>query len=299
MQFAQKTENKGSICKNYARCNQNSPSHQLKRFAPILYLKLRTNKKYIMKSNVKYLFTLCLVFSLTFLKAQKCSAVELLNEKQAHCYVMNSETLWNELISEIEQLEGFGENPELKFQWVKSHYGLAGVYMSEYNKEKGPRILEKAVTVNKDLLDSDPNNSDYHAMMSALYGLQMGFSPSKGMLLGPKSDKHVQKSLKLNGENGFAKFQEGSSFFHTPKFFGGSTSKAVASLEKAVALLEAEGDLTSNWIWLEAMTWLGQAYAKNDQKDLAITTYKNALDVFPDYGWIKYSLLPNLNKSNK
>jgi len=222
-----------------------------------------------------------------------------INEKQMTCYTLNSGTLWKELIKEIESMEEFESNADLQFEWVRCHYGLAGVYMSEYDTENGSKVVAEGIKMNSKLLKQDENNADYHSMMSGLYGLQIGFAPMKGMTLGSKSDRHVRKALKIDETNGFAWLQQGSSYFHTPSFFGGDMEEAVKSYEQAVILTRDENDFDTNWMWLEAMTWLGQAYAKNDQLDEAEKTYLAALKVFHDFAWIKNSLLPSLQTKMK
>lgn len=246
--------------------------------------------------NLRPLCTLLLVLlNLSAFAQGNFDACELA-ERETRCFVFNSETLWTELISDLESDPNFENDESLQYAWVKCQYGLAGVYMATYDTEKGAPVVAKAVEMNQRLLKKNNKNADYHAMLSALYGLQIGFSPMKGMFLGAKSDKHINKAVDLEPENGFAWLQKGMSYFHTPSMFGGDKGEAVKCFRKATELLEHKGDLSSNWQWLEAMTWLGQAYAETNQLTVAKTTYERALEEFPDFAWIKMALLPSLNK---
>jgi len=249
------------------------------------------------KFSYRAVFSLAL-FGLLSFNALAQSELETceLAEKEARCFFYNSETLWNELIAEIESDPSFETSEALQYARVRCYYGLAGVHMSTYDGDKGVPVLEKAVSATKKLLKLDNRNADYHAMLSALYGMQIGFSPMKGMFLGSKSDSHVDKAIDLEPNNGFAWSQRAGSFYHTPSMFGGDLNEAVKCYRKSAELLELEGDLSTNWQWLEAMTWLGQAYEKTDQLEMAKVTYERALEVFPEFGWINMALLPALKK---
>jgi len=252
---------------------------------------MKTSKRSIRLSSLG----LCLLLTSTLFAQGNFDSCDLA-ERQTRCYFHNSETLWNELIQEIKNDSSLENDPALQYELVKCYYGLAGVYMSTYDGEKGVPVLEQAVAATKKLLKQDSKNANYHAMMSALYGMQIGFSPMKGMFLGSKSERHVEKAIEIDPNNGFAWSQNASSFYHTPSMFGGDIGEAVKAYEKAVALFEADGELSTNWHWLEAMTWLGQAYEKNGQPQLAMRTYERALNEFPEFGWINMALLPSLKK---
>lgn len=253
-----------------------------------------------MKSSISFLKTiatlatlsLCFTFGYAQGDIDHCELVE----KQSRCFYLNSETLWLSLINELEQSPRLEGDRELQYALVECYYGLAGVYMSTYDGDKGVPLLEKAVKANSKLIKQDSKNANYHAMQSALYGMQIGFSPMKGMFLGSKSDRHVEKAIELDPNNGFAWSQGASGYYHTPSMFGGDIKEAVRHYQKAVELLGSEGELESNWLWLEAMTWLGQAYQKNGQVTEAKQTYERALEVFPGFAWIQKALLPSLDK---
>lgn len=249
-----------------------------------------------MKTVNKIVGLLLMIALIPKLNAQDKIDLCTINEKQMTCYTLNSATLWKELISEIESMPEFETNYDLQFEWVRCHYGLAGVYISENDSDNGEPILDLGIKMNAKLLELDNANSNYNAMMSALYGMEMGFSPMKGMTLGAKSDRHVRKAIKNDATNGFAWLQSGSSYYHTPSVFGGDVEMAVESFKQAADLLKDDYDLSSNWMWLEAMAWLGQAYSKNGEKEKAMETYMEALKVFPEFSWIKFVLLPALKK---
>ena len=133
------------------------------------------------------------------------------------------------------------------------------------------------------------------ALLSSIYGWEMGYSPWKGMFLGGKSSSNIEKATKVDGSSAIVWQIFGNSKLFTPRAFGGSISEAVEAYEKSVKLYEANPALTkSNWRYLDALAWLGQAYEQNNQLDEARKTYEKALEVEPGFGWVKYKLLPEI-----
>ena len=117
------------------------------------------------------------------------------------------------------------------------------------------------------------------------------------MFLGGKSSSNIEEATKLDPSSPLVWQVYGVSKLFTPEMWGGDAKVALESFEKAVKLYEASDvQKASNWRYLDALAWLGQAYATNNQKDMAKKVYEKALEVEPNFGWVKYSLLPAINK---
>ena len=54
----------------------------------------------------------------------------------------------------------------------------------------------------------------------------------------------------------------------------------------------AEKETEIDWGYLDALAWLGIAHSSLGDFESAITAYNKALEVEPDFAWIKYELLP-------
>ena len=126
--------------------------------------------------------------------------------------------------------------------------------------------------------------------------IQMGFSPMKGMTLGSQSGIHIGKAISLDSLNAAAWKQHASSKYFTPKMFGGDIQEAIKSYEFTISLFE-KSNQTKDWMYLDALAWLGVAYEKTGQKEKAKTIYEKALEIEPGFTWIKNRLLPTLLKS--
>ena len=59
---------------------------------------------------------------------------------------------------------------------------------------------------------------------------------------------------------------------------------------------ENKNSLNPGWGYVEMLAWIGRTQEKLDDDEAAHFTYKKALRIEPDFGWVKYSLLPDLEK---
>jgi len=121
----------------------------------------------------------------------------------------------------------------------------------------------------------------------------MSRSPWKGVFYGPKSEKLINKAIKLNPELPQAWIRKASSEFFTPETFGGDIKKSMETYSKAVRLFEANNqDLSTNWEYLDALAWFGISQMKNQKYKEAQGTFEKALQLQPNFLWIKNVLLP-------
>jgi tetratricopeptide (TPR) repeat protein len=92
---------------------------------------------------------------------------------------------------------------------------------------------------------------------------------------------------------------DGTSDFYTPSMFGGDKEQALKKFKKAARLAEEESTddpLMPSWGHAEAHAWIGLAHMNAERYDQARTAFKTALNINPDYGWVKHVLLPKAKK---
>lgn len=141
-------------------------------------------------------------------------------------------------------------------------------------------------------------------LLASIYGIEIAQNWMKGSLLGPKSSALVSSALSTDSTNPRTYLILGSNKLNTPALYGGSIDEGVKYLDKSVTLFEREilnrgsstNDLNPDWGYVDALTWLGIAYEKQERYSDAIATYEKALRLFPDYARAKYSLIPDLKK---
>ena len=178
-------------------------------------------------------------------------------------------------------------------------YRIAGLLEGE---SKDPsEHLNAAVEHLKKATEIDPQAAEAYSLLSSVYGWQIGLSPMKTMLLGPKSGKAIQKAKQLAPDNPRVVLSAAISDFNTPKMFGGSKEKGLQGLQRAAELFAQEeptDPIQPVWGHREAYAWLGIAYQNQGELESARAAFEKALEIDPDFGWVKYWLLPELEKAN-
>jgi len=147
-------------------------------------------------------------------------------------------------------------------------------------------------------LKADATFAEAHVLLSNVYGMMIAHSPMKGMFLGARASGAVDKALALEPGNPRALVCKGVSKFNTPAMFGGSDKEAERLLRQAVERLAAEpaDKPFPNWGRFDVHAWLGQVLARRGDKAGAMAEYTAALAVAPKSGWVKYVLIPALDR---
>ena len=186
-----------------------------------------------------------------------------------------------------------------------AHYyvGLADYRLnnqfSDDAEEQREQILGHATEHLKQATNIDEEMADVWALLAGVYGQRMGLNPMKGMLLGSDASSALERAKKLEPDNPRVWIIDGTQDFFTPSMFGGDKEQALKSFKKAAQLAQQESiddPLQPSWGHAEAYAWIGVAHMEAERTDEARAAFHNALDVNPDYGWVKSVLLPELKE---
>ena len=161
--------------------------------------------------------------------------------------------------------------------------------------EDGIQHLEKAIQLERDFAEA-------YALLGSLYGEKIGASPLLGMSLGPKSGMHLAKARELAPENPRVAYLDAIGRYYTPEMFGGSKEKAISGLYQAAALFatwQSPDPFAPDWGHAECYAMLGQFLSAQQRTAEARTALAKALEIRPDYGWVKHVLLPQLDAAPK
>jgi len=159
-------------------------------------------------------------------------------------------------------------------------------------------LLDEAETQLKAALKTDPKSAEALALLSSVYGGKIAHSPIRGILLGPRSSGAIGDAAKLEPNNPRVLLSQGVGKFNTPAMFGGSDTEAEALIRRALVAFQTEpaDKPWPNWGRLDARAWLGQILVKRGDKAGARAEYEQALAVAPNSGWVRYVLLPAVQK---
>ncbi len=218
------------------------------------------------------------------------------DEMSYMAYISNNKSLWKQLVSKEKTEYTKSATSENLYNLLLAQHGLLNATMADQDEDLFDEHYKNAKNNVEKLVDANYQVGNAKAILSAIYGWEMGYSSYKGMFLGGKSSNNIEEATKMSPDEPLVWQVFGSSKYFTPSMFGGDTKEAQKAYEKAVKLYEEKGLTTSNWRYLDALAWLGQVYENNGEKELAKSTYEKALAAEPDFGWVKYALLPSISK---
>jgi tetratricopeptide (TPR) repeat protein len=176
-----------------------------------------------------------------------------------------------------------------------AHYGLLLSTMSTEDKDLFDGYVSATKDRLKEIIELPSTAAEGKGLLSAVLGLQMAYSPMKGMLLGGKSSNLAAEAKELAPTSPLAWRFYGINKFYTPSTFGGDIKEAIVALEKSIALFEST-TISNNWLYLDTLALLGQAYTKAGEKAKAIATFEKAIAAEAGFTYAK-SLLAKAKNS--
>lgn len=147
-------------------------------------------------------------------------------------------------------------------------------------------------------LKTSANLAEARALLCAVYGGKIAHDPMSGMILGPRAENAIEAALRLEPDNPRILLTKAVGKFNTPAEFGGDVKEAEALLRQSLERFEKEpvDKPWPNWGRFDAHAWLGQALAKRGDKIGARAEYQKALTIAPKSGWVRFVLIPALDK---
>ena len=163
----------------------------------------------------------------------------------------------------------------------------------ETNPERGQELLEEASTILQQTVEREDALPETHALRASVIGMQIT-NPLKGMTMGPKANRALDRAMALSPENPRVWLAQGISTLHTPSFMGGGPDRAIEDLRRGIAALESDRPAPGHPIGggAELWAWVGVAHMRADRESEAVAAFRRALEMEPEYAWVRYVLLP-------
>jgi len=204
---------------------------------------------------------------------------------------------WYELMDACEKNanpHSFDEQLEL----ISYYYGYTAWLIGAEKDDTAEKYIDKSEKIIDKLLDESPENPTLLAYKGAYIAFTIAISNLKAIYLGRKSMKYIDKSIELDSENIQGNIEKGNSMFYRPSAFGGDKAEAIKYYIKAVKSFEKQGLVVNNWMYINTMTALGQAYEATNQIQQAKLCYEKIMRIFPNFMWVEDELYPDMLKRN-
>jgi tetratricopeptide (TPR) repeat protein len=176
-------------------------------------------------------------------------------------------------------------------------------FLEMESREKGlfDKYIAQAVNHAEKISSVKGFASEGKTLLASILIMKIAHNWAEAMTLSPRINALLGEAEAINPNNPRAYLIHGIMKLNTPAAFGGSVKEALEKFNKTISYFEKEEEeistLTINWGYLDALAWTGIANEKLEMSDAAIFVYKKALSIEPEYSWVKYVLLPNLEKT--
>jgi len=186
------------------------------------------------------------------------------------------------------------------------HYGVALAdwravpLLAGKNRDAAKRHCEEGLEHCDAALKADPRMAEAMALKAGLQGMSIQFNGAAAIVLAPQMQANMARALELAPDNPRIHLLDGINTFHTPAFFGGGAERAMTKMRKAIDLFaRGAGPDTTGTAWGhdDAYAWVGRAAAKLEDPAAARGHYLRALEINPDNGWVKHTLLPESERA--
>ena len=145
----------------------------------------------------------------------------------------------------------------------------------------------------------DPSFAEGWALLASVYGRKISLKPLLGMTLGQKSRRAQRTAVEIAPDNPRVVLLKAIGDFNTPRMWGGSKKRAIEGLRRAATLFQEESvsnPLQPSWGHSDVYAWLGIAHLDEDNLSEARKAFEKALTIDPEFGWVKYDLMPSLER---
>ena len=216
-----------------------------------------------------------------------------------HQDVQVSKEQWKKIVAGRKtKLQSDPKNKDHLYDLSLAQFGLLTSTMRDQDENLFDDHVDETEKNLQTLIDENKNWGEPRALLAALYGLKINYSPVKGMYYGPKSGSLIEEAKKDTPSSPLVWKLYANYKFFTPETFGGDLKEAIKAYEKSIQLYESDPErIKNNWFYLDTMAFLGQAYLKDGQTARAIETYEKALKTEPGYSFVKFNLLPKARKT--
>lgn len=218
--------------------------------------------------------TLLMTFSILTLTAAQAATVEQIDAASNRM--------------DLKQLAVYAAEDPADYNKAYANYRLSIMAGLTGQQDQAVQALDLAQSTLEQLTSAQPE-AESLALLSSVYGMQIGNNPLKGALYGPKSNKTIQQATKLDPANPRVALIKAISAYNTPAAFGGSKQSAIDLSSKAIELY-AQPCQQLCWGHAEAYTWRGLAKQELGDKAGAIADWTKAIEVEPSYGWARFLL---------
>lgn len=241
------------------------------------------------KTEMKRILLIAMLFPL--LLPVNGQGTAIYNRRLYQSYIQDEMYLWKGILAEMNREYDKKGELTLLYDLCFTYYGYIGYLISREEEKVAKTYLDQAMERADELEKALDGRPDVLALQGALIGYRLVLNKFTSMFQGPKALKYINAAYESADTCFNCNVEMGNMKFYTPKILGGDKTEAIRHYKKAVDLLETSKLKTDhNWIYMNTVLLLANAYRETGQEDLACKLYKQMLEYEPAADWIRKDL---------
>ncbi|MFL0805010.1 MAG: tetratricopeptide repeat protein [Agarilytica sp.] len=196
------------------------------------------------------------------------------------------------LRGDVKALRGLVQS-EYLYDAALAQYRLAIIHKGSNELNEARQALIQSMERLEVLTSEEPSNAEAWALLSLVYGTQIGVAPELAGEYGPKAGRSIAKAKALAPENPRVNLVAGINDYFTPTMFGGSKMSALEALDSAAANYTGDEDSGYHWGVAEAYVWRGLVQMELGEREKALSDWRAAVAIEPNYHWANALLNKN------
>ncbi|MEG1586910.1 MAG: hypothetical protein RR346_08540 [Bacteroidales bacterium] len=177
------------------------------------------------------------------------------------------------------------------------YYGYIGHLLDIKQKEQASEWNKQANSIFKDLKDQLPDDPRVLALQSMFIAYDIAISPVKAPFQVGGMMSTARKALKEGPDELLANLANANILFYFPEALGGDKQKAITYYRKVYDFFKAHPAVAAtDWMYLNVMSTLAVANEAVGNNKQAMFWINEALQVRPDFVYVKTILLPRIKQ---
>ncbi|MGD8782547.1 MAG: DUF2141 domain-containing protein [Ignavibacteria bacterium] len=252
------------------------------------------------KNYLKLVFVVILV-SQTMIAGNKDELLKEIKNLTYEGYFQFEKSYFIKAIGLCERITAIEpDNAEALYYSAYSGYRLLNIGMINEKFDLFDSYFNKTMSEAEKLFDNEKFSSEAYVVAASALMMKLATDYADAPNISAKIHGYLDNAEKQDQNNPRIYLTRGIMFYNTPVQFGGSIEKALKQFGIALKLFESNnsGLKKVSWGHAETYAWKGQAQLRNNEIEKSKSAYEAALNLEPDFGWVKFKLLPLLEKKS-
>ncbi len=176
-----------------------------------------------------------------------------------------------------------------------SYYGYIGYLLDTKQKEEAARWLKKAVQSFDAVQQRYPDEAAIWALHSMFVSYEIALAPYKAAYRLSELFTSLDKAEMLDKDHYLVLLARANFMLYFPEALGGDKELALVHYKAIYSYFQDPAHAAyANWIYLNILSTISFTYEKLERYPEAIAWAQRALEVAPDFAFVKEELLPRL-----